>query len=393
VSPESVDPGFGFSGDDIPIGSGGERGRVERRPIAGVSPRSAPIIPRELTDSRYGEAGVDIDAKAAALANARSAIRSTFTPGVLGDVGGFGGLFRPDFSGYREPVLVASTDGVGTKLKVAVAAGRHDTCGADLVNHCVNDILVQGARPLFFLDYIATGKIEPRVLQEVIEGIARGCRENGTALLGGETAEMPGFYAPGDYDVAGTIVGVVEREKILDGSRVRAGDLALGLPSAGLHTNGYTLARKIFFEDLGRKPEDRMRELGSETVGDALLAPHLSYLRALEPLLAEDLVHAMAHITGGGFYDNIPRVLPEGVDITIRSGSWPVLPVFEVIEREGEVSFEEMHRVFNMGIGMVVFVAPSDLARAAKLWEAAGERWYAIGNVKDGGTRRVVLDA
>ncbi len=339
-----------------------------------------------MKDSRYGAAGVDIDAKAAALARARSAIRSTFTSGVLGDVGGFGGLFRPDFSEYREPVLVASTDGVGTKLKIAVAAKRHDTCGADLVNHCVNDILVQGARPLFFLDYIAAGKIEPEVLQAVIEGIARGCRQNGTALLGGETAEMPGFYAAGDYDVAGTIVGVVERERILDGSRVRAGDVVLGLPSAGLHTNGYTLARRIFFEELGKKPKDRMRELGSQTVGEALLAPHLSYLQALESLLAEDLVHAMAHITGGGFYDNIPRVLPEGVDVRIRSGSWPVLPVFEVIEREGKVSFEEMHRVFNMGIGMVVFIAPSDLQRVAKIWETAGQRWYAIG-----GRRRVVI--
>jgi len=335
---------------------------------------------------------VDIDAKAGALARAKEAIRSTFTPGVIGDIGGFGGLFRPDFSRYREPVLVASTDGVGTKLKVAVAAGRHDTCGADLVNHCVNDILVQGAKPLFFLDYIATGKIEPQVLQTVIEGIARGCRENGTALLGGETAEMPGFYGPGDYDVAGTIVGVVERERILDGSRVRAGDVVLGLPSAGLHTNGYTLARKIFFEELGKKPQDRMRALGGETVADALLAPHLSYLEAVEPLLAEDLLHAMAHITGGGFYDNIPRVLPEGVDVRIRSGAWPVLPVFEVIEREGKVSFEEMHRVFNMGIGMVVFVAASDLQRVGRIWADAGQRWYAIGNVAGGGSRRVVVE-
>ncbi len=344
-----------------------------------------------MTESRYSSAGVNIDAKAAALARAKAAIRSTFTPGVLGDVGGFGGLFQPDFSKYKVPVLVASTDGVGTKLKVAVAAGRHDTCGADLVNHCVNDILVQGAKPLFFLDYIATGKIEPEVLQAVIEGIARGCRENGTALLGGETAEMPGFYAPGDYDVAGTIVGVVEREKVLDGSRVRAGDVVLGLPSLGLQTNGYTLARRVFFEQLGKRPADRMPELGSKTVGDALLAPHLSYLQALEPLLSETLVHAMAHITGGGFYDNIPRVLPEGVDVVLRSGSWPVPPVFEVIEREGKVSFEEMHRVFNMGIGMVVFVAPGDLQRVTKIWSDAGQSWYAIGNVRGGGSRKVEI--
>ena len=208
--------------------------------------------------SRYAEAGVDIDAKAAALARAKAAIRSTFTPGVLGDVGSFGGLFRPDFSRYREPVLVASTDGVGTKLKVAIEMGRHDACGADLVNHCVNDILVQGARPLFFLDYIATARIDPSVIEGIIQGIARACRENGTALLGGETAEMPGFYASGEYDVAGTIVGVVDRDRILDGSRIAKGDIALGLPSVGLQTNGYTLARKVFFETMGRGPQDRL---------------------------------------------------------------------------------------------------------------------------------------
>ena len=334
---------------------------------------------------------MDIDAKAAALARARASIRSTFNPQVLGDVGGFGGLFAPDFSAYREPVLVASTDGVGTKLKVAIAAGRHDSCGADLVNHCVNDILVQGARPLFFLDYIATGRIEPGVLEQVIEGVARGCRENKTALLGGETAEMPGFYGAGEYDVAGTIVGVVEKAKILDGSRIAAGDVALGLPSAGLHTNGYSLARKVFFEDMGRSPGDTVKGLG-QSIADALLAPHLSYLAALEPLLDANLLHGMAHITGGGFYDNIPRVVPEGLDVVIKAGAWPVLPVFEVIEREGGVSFEEMHRVFNMGIGMVVFVAPSELARAAQIWKASGQRWFAIGNVKGGGSRQVVVE-
>ena len=344
-----------------------------------------------MKDSRYAEAGVDIDAKAAALERARAAIRSTFTPGVLGDVGGFGGLFRPDFSSFREPVLVASTDGVGTKLKVAAAANRHDTCGADLVNHCVNDILVQGARPLFFLDYVAAGRLEPGVLQQVIESVARGCRENETALLGGETAEMPGVYAPGDYDVAGTIVGVVEREKILDGSRISAGDVALGLPSAGLHTNGYSLARRVFFEKMGRGPSDRVKGLPG-TIADALLAPHLSYLRPLEKPLAENLVRGMAHITGGGFYDNIPRVLPENVGVLIRSGAWPVPPVFEVLQREGDISFEEMHRVFNMGIGMVVFIAPADLPRIAEIWTGAEQKWFAIGNVKGGGSRRVVVE-
>jgi len=342
--------------------------------------------------SRYADAGVDIDAKAAALARAKKAIRSTFTPGVLGDVGGFGGLFQPDFSKYREPVLVGSTDGVGTKLKVAIDMGRHDTCGADLVNHCVNDILVQGARPLFFLDYIATGKVEPGVIEAVIEGIARACRESGIALLGGETAEMPGFYAAGEYDVAGTIVGVVDRAKILDGSRIAAGDVAVGLPSVGLQTNGYTLARKVFFDTMGHGPKDKLAELGGRAIGDVLLDPHLAYLNAMEPLLDADLAHGMAHLTGGGFYDNIPRVLPEGLDVVVKSGAWPVPPVFEVIGREGAVSFEEMHRVFNMGVGLVVFVAPADLARVGQIWKDMGQRWFAIGNVKAGGSRRVVVE-
>jgi len=346
---------------------------------------------RPLKDSRYAAAGVDIDAKAAALARSRDAIRSTFTPAVLGDIGGFGGLFRPDFSGYREPVLVASTDGVGTKLKVAALAHRHDTCGADLVNHCVNDILVQAARPLFFLDYIATGQLDAGVLTSVIEGIARGCRENGTVLLGGETAEMPGFYGVGEYDVAGTIVGVVDRGKILDGSRVSPGDVALGLPSAGLHTNGYSLARKVLFEDLGKKPGDKIKELGGRSIADVLLAPHLSYLKPLEPLLSLDLVHAMAHITGGGFYDNIPRVLPQDVDVLIRSGAWEVPPIFDLLAREGKISFEEMHRVFNMGIGMVVFVAATDVSHVAEIWAESGQRFFTIGNVRPG-SRRVVVE-
>jgi phosphoribosylformylglycinamidine cyclo-ligase len=346
-----------------------------------------------LRRSSYAAAGVDIDAKTAALERAKTAIRSTFTSGVLGDVGGFGGLFRPDLSSYRDPVLVASTDGVGTKLKIAFATGRHDTCGADLVNHCVNDILVQGAKPLFFLDYVATGKLKPEILQKVIEGLAHGCRENGLALLGGETAEMPGFYAPGEYDLAGTIVGIVDREKILDGSRVRAGDVALGLPSAGLHTNGYSLAREVLFGKLNMRLQDRPAGLGAETVADALLTPHLSYLKALEPLLARDLVHSMAHITGGGFLENIPRVVPENLEVAVKSGAWPVPPIFELIEREGQVSFEEMHRVFNMGIGMVVFVAAADLSSVSRVWAEAGQRWYAIGNVRTGSGRVVVEPA
>jgi len=346
-----------------------------------------------LKPSRYAAVGVDIDAKAAALARAKDVIRSTFTGGVLGDVGGFGGLFRPDLTRYREPVLVASTDGVGTKLKVAFETGRHDSCGADLVNHCVNDILVQGAEPLFFLDYVAAGKLEPETLQQVLEGLARGCRENGVALLGGETAEMPGFYARGEYDVAGTIVGIVERERILDGSQVRDGDLALGLPSAGLHTNGYTLAREVLFKRLGKRPADRLPELGGAKIADALLAPHLSYGKALRPLLDERLVHGLAHITGGGFFDNIPRVIPKDLEVVIKSGAWPVPPIFEVIERGGEVSFEEMHRVFNMGIGMIIIAAPADVAGISRVWSEMGQRWYAIGNVRAGGRRVVIVPA
>ena len=344
-----------------------------------------------MKSSRYADAGVDIDAKASALSRAKAAIRSTFTPGVLGDVGGFGGLFRPDLSGYRDPVLVASTDGVGTKLKVAFETGRHDSCGADLVNHCVNDILVQGAKALFFLDYVAAGKLVPETLQQVLEGIARGCRENGVALLGGETAEMPGFYAAGDYDIAGTIVGIVDRDKILDGSRVRDGDVALGLPSAGLHTNGYTLARQVLFETMGKRPADRLRELGGDSIAEALLAPHLSYANAIHPLLERDLVHGLAHITGGGFYDNIPRVVPAGLEVVVKSGAWPVPPVFGVIQRGGDVSFEEMHRVFNMGIGMVVFTAADDLSAISRAWKDMNQRWYAIGNVRRG-SRGVVVE-
>ena len=341
--------------------------------------------------SRYASAGVDIDAKMNAIAAAKEAIRSTFTPGVLGDVGGFGGLFRPDFSKYREPVLVASTDGVGTKLKVAALAGRHDTCGADLVNHCVNDILVQGAEPLFFLDYVATGRVEPGVVEQVIASVARGCRETGCALLGGETAEMPGMYGEGDYDVAGTIVGVVDRGAVLDGSRVRPGDVLVGLPSAGLHTNGYSLARKIFFDELKMKPGDPVPECGGASVADLLLAPHLSYLAPLRPPLAEGLVGAMSHITGGGFFDNIPRVLPADVGVTVRAGAWPVPPLFELIAEKGRVGAEEMFRVFNMGIGMILFVRPDALVRIARIFETSGQPFYAIGNAHEG-RREVTID-
>jgi phosphoribosylformylglycinamidine cyclo-ligase len=342
----------------------------------------------------YASSGVDIDAKMGAVARARDAIRSTFTPGVVGDVGGFGGLFRPDFSGMTDPLLVASADGVGTKLKVAVLAGIHDTVGQDLVNHCVNDILVQGARPLFFLDYVAAGRLDKGVIGEVLSGLARACRENGCALLGGETAEMPGMYAEGDYDLAGTIVGVVDRPRLLDGSKVRPGDLLVGLASSGLHTNGYSLARKVIFERMGLGPGDPLPGFppgaGAPTAAEALLAVHRSYLRPVLPLVEAGLVSAMAHITGGGFQDNIPRVLPEGVAAEVETGSWEWPPLFRLLAERGGVPKDEMLRVFNCGIGLVLVVPPASLDEVGRRLSGSGEAWRRIGRIVEG-PRRVVL--
>jgi len=332
---------------------------------------------------RYADAGVDIDAKMGAIARAKDAIRSTFTKGVVGDVGGFGGLFRPDFSGMSDPLLVASVDGVGTKLKVAIAAGVHGTVGQDLVNHCVNDILVQGASPLFFLDYIATGKMQPEIVGQVLEGVAEACRVNGCALLGGETAEMPGIYAERDYDLAGTIVGAVDRQKLLDGSRVAEGDLLIGLPSSGLHTNGYSLARKIFFDDLGLAPTDHVPELGA-TIAEALLAVHRSYLKPVLPLAESLLLSAMAHITGGGFTDNIPRVLPAGLDAVVHPDAWSWPPLFRYLRDKGQISPSEMLRVFNCGIGMVLMVPPARGLDVKNRLDAHGEDWKQIGRVQKG---------
>jgi phosphoribosylformylglycinamidine cyclo-ligase len=336
--------------------------------------------PRPLS---YADAGVDIDAKMGAVARAKDAIRSTFTKGVVGDVGGFGGLFRPDFAGMTDPLLVASADGVGTKLKVAIAAGVHRTVGQDLVNHCVNDILVQGASPLFFLDYIATGRMRPEIVGEVLEGIAKACRENGCALLGGETAEMPGMYAEGDYDLAGTIVGAVDRPKMLDGSRVAEGDLLIGLPSSGLHTNGYSLARKIFFEDLGWTPATEVPELSS-TVASALLAVHRSYLGPVLPLVENSLLSAMAHITGGGFPDNLPRVLPAGLDAVVHPDAWSWPPLFRLLQDKGRIAPAEMLRVFNCGIGMVLIVPPARGLEVKSRLDGSREDWKQIGRVQKG---------
>jgi phosphoribosylformylglycinamidine cyclo-ligase len=281
---------------------------------------------------------------------------------VLSEIGSFGGLFRLNTDRYREPVLVSSADGVGTKLKVAFMTGRHDTVGADLVNHCVNDILVQGAEPLFFLDYLATGRLSPDVAEQVIAGVARGCRENGCALIGGETAEMPGFYADGEYDIAGFIVGVVERSGIIDGRGIVPGDALIGLPSAGLHTNGYSLARRVLFDLAGLKSDTFVPELGA-TIGEALLAPHRSYLAAVRPAIEAGLVKGMAHITGGGITENLPRVLPAGCAANVDRAAWVVPSIFSSIQQRGNIGIDEMYRVFNMGIGLVVACAVSDQER------------------------------
>jgi phosphoribosylformylglycinamidine cyclo-ligase len=331
----------------------------------------------------YSDAGVSIDAANRAVERIRESAKRTFNARTLSDIGSFGGMFDGAFPQMSAPVLVASADGVGTKLKVAFETNVHDTVGRDLVNHCVNDILVQGARPLFFLDYVATGRLAPEVVASVVEGCARGCRENGCVLLGGETAEMPGFYAEGEYDIAGFIVGVVDREKVIDGRRIGPGDAVLALPSVGLHTNGYSLARKLFFEVAGYEADTRVEELGM-TAGEALLLPHLSYLKPLEGLLDGGLVKGLAHITGGGLVDNVPRILPEGAAVEIRRGSWPVLPVFGLMQRLGDVAEREMFRTFNMGVGMVVVCAAGDAAAVRAHAEGAGAACYEIGRVVAG---------
>jgi phosphoribosylformylglycinamidine cyclo-ligase len=340
--------------------------------------------------SSYRAAGVDIDAKYRAVQDAREAIRSTYTDGVVGDVGLFGGLFDPARAGAEGQLLVASTDGVGTKVKVAQAAGMLRGVGHDLVNHCVGDILVQGARPLFFLDYIAVDRMVPEAVTEVILGLAEACRANGCALLGGETAEMPGVYRPGEMDIAGTIVGCVDRGRLLDGTRIAAGDVAIALPSSGLHTNGYSLARKALFEDAGLELDARPEVLGGASIAEALLVPHRTYLPAVWPLLEKGLVHGMAHITGGGLPDNIPRILPADLSVEIDRSTMPRVPIFDLIVQAGDVALEEAYRVFNMGYGMVLFVAESEANEVLDDLAARGEDAYRVGRVVPG-SRQVLL--
>ena len=328
----------------------------------------------------YADAGVSIDKANEAVAKIRDFARSTFNERTLTEIGSFGGMFSGAFPGMADPVLVASADGVGTKLKIAFETGRHDTVGADLVNHCVNDILVQGARPLFFLDYFATGKLEPDVTASVVEGMAGACKENGCVLLGGETAEMPDFYPPGEYDLAGFIVGVVDKPKVIDGRSIEPGDVVLGLPSTGLQTNGYSLARKLFFEIGGYRVDDFVEELGT-TVGEALLATHSSFLPQLGPLLDTGLIKGLAHITGGGFLENIPRILPDNVSVEINRGTWPELPILGLMQKLGNVEQKELFRTFNMGIGMIVICSEVDTGEVVN----RVENCYEIGRVKSGG--------
>ena len=326
----------------------------------------------------YGNAGVNIDEADRAVSFIRKLARTTFTSGVLTDIGTFGAGFR--FSGWKQPVLVSSADGVGTKLKVAFLTGRHDTVGEDLVNHCANDIAVQGAEPLFFLDYFAVGKLNARVASQVVSGLARGCRLNGCALIGGETAEMPGLYSAGEYDLAGFIVGAVERSQLLTGSRIRRGDILLGFPSTGLHTNGYSLARKLFFDVAGHTHKTFLKELGC-TVGAELLKVHRSYLPALRALRRAGLLKGAAHITGGGISDNTPRMLPRGLAVEIDTSTWKVPPVFELLRSIGNIPAGDYRRTFNLGIGMIAALSPRRLPLARDVLARLGEKYYEIGSV------------
>ena len=320
----------------------------------------------------YRQAGVDIDAGNEVVRRIRGLARGTFTPGVLSEIGSFGGLFRLNAAGLQDPVLVSSADGVGTKLRLAFMTGIHTTIGRDLVNHCVNDILVQGAEPLFFLDYLATGRLDPDVAVQIVEGLAAACCENGCALLGGETAEMPGFYADGEYDVAGFIVGAVERARLIDGRSIVAGDALIGIPSSGLHTNGYSLARRIVFDVAQLHHDTRVPELGT-TVAEALMVPHRSYLSLIRPLLPLGIIKGMAHITGGGITDNLPRILPPGVRAGVDRRAWEVPALFHWLQRTGDVPLDDMFRAFNMGLGLIIICSKGDEKRLLDALTMSGE--------------------
>jgi phosphoribosylformylglycinamidine cyclo-ligase len=336
---------------------------------------------------RYADAGVDIPRAEQAKERIRRMAARTFTKNVLGGIGSFGALFALDVQRWKEPVLVSSADGVGTKLKVAAAVGVHSTVGADLVHHCVNDILALGAEPLFFLDYLAMGQLDPNIVEQVVEGMSRACHQVGCALVGGETAELPGMYAPGDYDLAGFIVGVVERSRILKTSNVRSGDVLLALPSLGLHTNGYSLARKLAFEVAGLAPDTYVAEIGNK-IGAELLLPHRCYWPMLKRILAQGWLSGIAHITGGGIPGNLPRVLPKGMQATIELGSWPVLPIFSYLARLGQLDREELLRTFNLGVGMILIVSADRVRDVEAELRRRREKFYRIGQIRSADARK-----
>jgi phosphoribosylformylglycinamidine cyclo-ligase len=334
----------------------------------------------------YADAGVDISSGDRAKERIKYLAQKTFNRNVLGGIGGFGALFRLDLQRWKSPILVSSADGVGTKLKIAFEMGIHHTVGQDLVNHCVNDIGVQGATPLFFLDYLASGKLDPQVTESVVSGLAEACKANGCALIGGETAQMPGFYADGEYDLAGFIVGAVDREKMVTGAGIKPGDVLIGLPSNGLHTNGYSLARKLLFDVAGYKVGQYVTAI-KEKAGQSLMKTHRSYLHVIQKLVGAGLTTGMAHITGGGITENLPRILPKGTEAQIELGSWPVLPIFEHLRELGQVSEEEMMRTFNMGIGLIAAIPASKFTRAKNLLDRSEEKFYVIGRIAKGERR------
>lgn len=338
---------------------------------------------KEKVSLTYRDAGVDIDAGNYSVSLIKDSVKATYRPEVLGDLGGFGGLFALNTAKYKEPILVSGTDGVGTKLKLAFMFDKHDTIGQDAVAMCVNDVLVQGAEPLFFLDYLAVGKLEPEKVAAIVKGIANACKESGCSLIGGETAEMAGFYADGEYDIGGFTVGAVEKSKIITGKKVAPGDVLIGLPSTGLHSNGYSLVRKICFEHMGFKGNEYIQELGTELATE-LLKPTKLYPKSCLPLIANFDLHAMVHVTGGGFYDNIPRILPEKCGALIDASAWQMPAIFSLLQKWGNVAWTEMYRTFNMGIGMIIVAAAKDVEKIQKQLTAQNESSYVIGTIVPG---------
>ena len=363
--------------------------KVAAAPTSAAKPAVAKPIPAGSEPAKpvtYADAGVDISRGDRAKERIKYLAQKTFNRNVLGGIGGFGALFRLDLQKFKTPILVSSADGVGTKLKVAFELGLHSSVGADLVNHCVNDIAVQGATPLFFLDYFASGKLDPEVTETVVSGLADACRANGCALIGGETAQMPGFYAEGEYDLAGFIVGAVDRDKLVTGEEIRPGDVLIGFPSTGLHTNGYSLARKLLFEIAGYKPTQYVTAI-KEKAGAALMKTHRSYLHVIQKLVAAGMTTGMAHITGGGITENLPRILPKGTGAQVEIGSWPILPIFDHLRDLGQVSQDEMMRTFNMGVGLIAVIPAAKFTRAKTLLDRAEEKFHVIGRVVKGDHR------